>query len=70
MEKTGCCDPSPNPSDLFTGRCFNAIPCLSDPVKRSTWCLRLGLVTLHMILVGFMFVFVEEFRQNSKEHPW
>ncbi|MFS7948614.1 putative protein S-acyltransferase [Helianthus anomalus] len=70
MEKTGCCDPSPNPSDLFTGRCFNAIPCLSDPVKRSTWCLRLGLVTLHMILVGFIFVFVEEFRQNSKEHPW
>ncbi|KAI7755601.1 hypothetical protein M8C21_029307 [Ambrosia artemisiifolia] len=39
-------------------------------IKRSVFCLRLGLVTLHIILVGFLFIFVEEFRDNTKEQPW
>ncbi|PWA33895.1 Zinc finger, DHHC-type, palmitoyltransferase [Artemisia annua] len=63
----GCCRDT---SDRFYDRCSNVFPCLSDPVKRSTLCLRLGLVTLHLIYVGFLFVFDGEFRDTAKQQPW
>ncbi|KAL8231715.1 hypothetical protein R6Q57_001493 [Mikania cordata] len=69
MTMMGCCVPSRDTSDRFSDRCFNVFPCLSDPVRRSTLCLRLALVMLHLIYVGFIFIFGEEFREKSKEQP-
>ncbi|KAL6011843.1 hypothetical protein ACLOJK_002309 [Asimina triloba] len=32
-------------------RCFQRFPCLADPVRRSSWVLKLALVALHLIFV-------------------
>ncbi|GKA20097.1 protein S-acyltransferase 10 [Tanacetum coccineum] len=69
MTIMGCCVPSRDTSDRFYDRCFNVFPCLSDPVRRSTLCLRLALVILHLIYVGFLFVFDVEFVAKAKQQP-
>ncbi|KAI7745916.1 hypothetical protein M8C21_005544 [Ambrosia artemisiifolia] len=69
MTMMGCCVPSRDTSDRFSDRCSTLFPCLSDPVRRSTLCLRLALVMLHLIFVGFIFIFDQDFRERSKDQP-
>ncbi|CAH1421645.1 unnamed protein product [Lactuca virosa] len=70
MTIMGCCVLSRDTSDRFSDRCFNIFPCLSDPVRRSTLCMKLALVMLHVIFVGFLFILDEDLIEKSKQQPW
>ncbi|XP_055803289.1 protein S-acyltransferase 10-like isoform X2 [Solanum dulcamara] len=56
--------------DRFSDRCLHLFPCLSDPARRSTFCLRIALVMLHLIYVGVLFVFDKDLIHKTKEEPW
>ncbi|CAH8322953.1 unnamed protein product [Eruca vesicaria subsp. sativa] len=45
-------------------------PCLSDPVRRSSLFLKLALVALHFVFIGFLLVCDAEFIEKTKLHPW
>lgn len=70
MTIMGCCVLSRDTSDRFSDRCINIFPCLSDPARRSTLCMKLALVMLHIIFVGFLFIVDDDLLQKSKEQPW
>ncbi|XP_060191330.1 protein S-acyltransferase 10 isoform X2 [Lycium barbarum] len=57
-------------SDRFSDRCLHFLPCLSDPARRSTFCLRIALVMLHLIYVGALFVFDKDLIHKTKQDPW
>ncbi|KAI3519127.1 hypothetical protein L1887_08153 [Cichorium endivia] len=61
---------SEDPPDRFFDRCFNCFPCLSDPAKRSTLCMQLMLVMVHLVFIGFLFIFDSEFKETLREKPW
>ncbi|KAG2239276.1 hypothetical protein Bca52824_090136 [Brassica carinata] len=46
------------------------LPCLSDPVRRSSLFLKLALVALHLFFIGFLLVFDAEFIDKTNLHPW
>ncbi|XP_033510498.1 protein S-acyltransferase 10-like [Nicotiana tomentosiformis] len=56
--------------DRFSDRCLHFFPCLSDPARRSTFCLRIALVILHLIYVAVIFVFGEDLIHKTKQEPW
>ncbi|KFK34383.1 hypothetical protein AALP_AA5G138200 [Arabis alpina] len=66
----GVCCPFLRPWDQARDRFLLNIPCLSDPVRRSSLLLKLALVALHLIFVGFLFFFDEEFIVKTKRDPW
>lgn len=45
-------------------------PCLSNPDRRSSFCLKLVLVMLHLTYVGILFGFDKELIQKTKQSPW
>ncbi|KAL3376150.1 hypothetical protein AABB24_002874 [Solanum stoloniferum] len=45
-------------------------PCLSNPDRRSSFCLKLVLVMLHLTYVGILFGFDKELIQKTKQGPW
>ncbi|KAG5620876.1 hypothetical protein H5410_006094 [Solanum commersonii] len=45
-------------------------PCLSNPDRRSSFCLKLVLVMLHLTYVGILFGFDKELIQKTKLGPW
>ncbi|KAL7255598.1 hypothetical protein ACSBR1_009688 [Camellia fascicularis] len=51
-------------------RCFHFFPCLSDPARRSSLCLKLALVLLHLIYVGILFIFDKDLTDKTKREPW
>lgn len=64
-----CC-PFRDTSDRFSDRCYNWFPCLSDPARRSTLRLQLTLVMVHLVFIGFIFIFDSEFIERLKRQPW
>ncbi|KAL2504407.1 Protein S-acyltransferase 10 [Abeliophyllum distichum] len=56
--------------DRATDRCFRFFPCLSDPARRSTLCLKVALVTLHLIFPGVLFAFDKDLIDRTREDPW
>ncbi|XP_070024089.1 protein S-acyltransferase 10-like isoform X2 [Nicotiana sylvestris] len=56
--------------DRFSDRCLRFFPCLSDPARRSTFCLRIALVMLHLIYVGVLFIFDKDLIHKTKQQPW
>ncbi|VVB05341.1 unnamed protein product [Arabis nemorensis] len=66
----GVCCPFLRPWDRARDRFLLNIPCLSDPVRRSSLLLKLALVALHLVFVGFLFFFDEEFIEKTKRDPW
>ncbi|CAL5366103.1 unnamed protein product [Camellia sinensis] len=50
-------------------RCFHFFPCLSDPARRSSLCLKLALVLLHLIYVGILFIFDKDLTDKTKREP-
>ncbi|CAH9143135.1 unnamed protein product [Cuscuta epithymum] len=56
--------------DRFSDRCTRFVPCLSDPARRSTFCLQLILVLLHVVYVGFILVFNRELLETTRVEPW
>ncbi|KAL4577745.1 hypothetical protein LXL04_013858 [Taraxacum kok-saghyz] len=61
---------SEDPSDRLSDRCCNLSPSLSDPAKRSTLCMQLMLVMLHLVYIGFLLIFDSEFMDSLKRHHW
>lgn len=51
-------------------RCFQIFPCLVDPVQRSTLCLKLALVVIHLVYVGVIFLFDGDLIEKTKKEPW
>ncbi|XP_059648049.1 protein S-acyltransferase 10-like isoform X2 [Cornus florida] len=50
-------------------RFFYFFPCLSDPARRNSLCLKLALVTVHLIYVGILFLFGDLIEKTTRE-PW
>uniref|UniRef100_A0A0D3A8C6 Uncharacterized protein n=1 Tax=Brassica oleracea var. oleracea TaxID=109376 RepID=A0A0D3A8C6_BRAOL len=53
------------------------LPCLSDPVRsskfevrRSSLFLKLALVALHLVFIGFLLVCDAQFVEKTRLHPW
>ncbi|CAN7110506.1 unnamed protein product [Brassica rapa subsp. narinosa] len=46
------------------------LPCLSDPVGRSSLFLKLALVALHLVFIGFLLVCDAQFIEKTRLHPW
>ncbi|XP_057543596.1 protein S-acyltransferase 10-like isoform X1 [Amaranthus tricolor] len=57
--------------DRISDRCLSSFPCLHDPVRRSSLCLKIALVMIHLIYVTILF-FVDrhDLIQTAKRHPW
>lgn len=59
--------PFPNqPMDL----CFRISPCLADPARRSSSCLKLLLLVVHLIYAGVLFLFDGDLIEKTKKEPW
>ncbi|CAA2989497.1 Protein S-acyltransferase 10 [Olea europaea subsp. europaea] len=56
--------------DRVADRCFRFFPCLSDPARRSTLCLKVALVTLHLIFPGVLFALDRDLIVRTRENPW
>ncbi|XP_027914238.1 protein S-acyltransferase 10 isoform X2 [Vigna unguiculata] len=50
-------------------RCFRTFPCLADPGRRSSLCLKLALVTIHIIYAGVLFLFDGDLIESTKTEP-
>ncbi|KAL1199756.1 Protein S-acyltransferase 10 [Cardamine amara subsp. amara] len=66
----GVCCPILQPWDRARDQFLINLPCLSDPVRRSSLLLKLALVVLHLTFVGFLFLFDTEFVEKTKRDPW
>uniref|UniRef100_A0A1J3FB25 S-acyltransferase n=1 Tax=Noccaea caerulescens TaxID=107243 RepID=A0A1J3FB25_NOCCA len=66
----GVCCPILRPWDRTQDRFLVNLPCLSDPVRRSSLLLKLALVVLHLVYIGFLFLFDAEFIEKAKRDPW
>ncbi|XP_059641310.1 protein S-acyltransferase 10-like [Cornus florida] len=62
----GSCRPFRDTCDRF----FHFFPCLSDPARRSSLCLKFALVMLHLIFTGVLFLFDEDLIDKTKSEPW
>ncbi|OMO55732.1 Zinc finger, DHHC-type, palmitoyltransferase [Corchorus capsularis] len=56
--------------DRALDRCFHCFPCLADPARRSSLCLKVALVTLHLLYVGILFLFYSDLIEKTKKEPW
>ncbi|XP_019172301.1 PREDICTED: protein S-acyltransferase 10-like isoform X3 [Ipomoea nil] len=54
----------------FSDRCVRFMPCLSDPARRSTLCLKIVLLTLHVVYAGVLFGLDSELIENARQVPW
>ncbi|KAG7560456.1 Palmitoyltransferase DHHC domain [Arabidopsis thaliana x Arabidopsis arenosa] len=66
----GVCCPFLQPWDRARNQFLINLPCLSDPVRRSSLLLKLALVVLHLVFIGFLFLFDAEFIEKTKRDPW
>ncbi|KAK3018054.1 hypothetical protein RJ639_005179 [Escallonia herrerae] len=56
--------------DRASDRCLRCFPCLSDPGRRSSLCLKLALVVLHLVYAGILFIFDRDLIEKTKQEPW
>ncbi|GAB4847599.1 hypothetical protein Ancab_026661 [Ancistrocladus abbreviatus] len=56
--------------DRISDRCCRWFPCLSDPVRRSSLCLKVLLVAIHLIYVGVLVLIDKDFIVKAKKEPW
>ncbi|KAL9328262.1 hypothetical protein ACSQ67_003265 [Phaseolus vulgaris] len=70
MTIASMCSPTRSPWDQPMDRCFRIFPCLADPGRRSSLCLKLALVTIHLIYAGVLFLFDGDLIENTKKEPW
>ncbi|KAG4988060.1 hypothetical protein JHK84_030629 [Glycine max] len=64
------CRPVRSPWEEPMDRCFRFFPCLADPGRRSSLCLKLCLVTIHLIYAGVLFLFDGDLIERTKKEPW
>ncbi|KAK8472101.1 hypothetical protein PHAVU_002G112900 [Phaseolus vulgaris] len=70
MTIASMCSPTRSPWDQPMDRCFRIFPCLADPGRRSSLCLKLALVTIHLIYAGVLFLFDGDLIENTKKEPY
>ncbi|KAE9612919.1 putative protein S-acyltransferase [Lupinus albus] len=58
---------SPDPT---MDRCFRFFPCIADPGRRSSLCLKLALVTIHVVYLVILFLFDGDLIEKTKKEPW
>ncbi|KAK4754068.1 hypothetical protein SAY87_002172 [Trapa incisa] len=51
-------------------RCYRYFPCLADPARRSSLCLRLVLVIMHLVYAGILFLFDKDLIEKTRREPW
>ncbi|XP_031388073.1 protein S-acyltransferase 10-like isoform X2 [Punica granatum] len=51
-------------------RCYRYFPCLADPARRSSLCLKVALVILHLVYVGVLFLFDKDLIDKTRKDPW
>ncbi|MQM15252.1 hypothetical protein Taro_048194, partial [Colocasia esculenta] len=56
--------------ERFSEGCYVSFPCLADPARRSSLCLKAALLFLHVIIVGFLFVFYRDLTHSTQKMPW
>ncbi|XP_021747755.1 protein S-acyltransferase 10-like [Chenopodium quinoa] len=57
--------------DQLSDRCLNWFPCLSDPGRRSSICLKVALVMIHLIYLGVLLIAdSNNLIQTAKINPW
>ncbi|KAL8168381.1 hypothetical protein V2J09_009880 [Rumex salicifolius] len=64
--------------DRLFDRCFRLFPCLSNPemlplfvaARRSSLCLKVALVILHLIYAGALFLIDRDLIDTTKKQPW
>lgn len=66
----GLCGPFRDVWDRNSDRCLHFFPCLSDPARRSTLCLKVALVMLHVVYVGILFLFDRDLIEKARKEPW
>nr|GMC57460.1 protein S-acyltransferase 10-like [Ipomoea batatas]GMC59830.1 protein S-acyltransferase 10-like [Ipomoea batatas]GMC62587.1 protein S-acyltransferase 10-like [Ipomoea batatas]GMC65879.1 protein S-acyltransferase 10-like [Ipomoea batatas]GMC67703.1 protein S-acyltransferase 10-like [Ipomoea batatas] len=54
----------------LSDRCLRFMPCLSDPVRRTTVCLRIVLMMLHVVFAGVLFALDAELIEKARQVPW
>ncbi|KAK7406883.1 hypothetical protein VNO78_08518 [Psophocarpus tetragonolobus] len=69
MTIASICRPSRSPWDQPMDRFFRIFPCLADPGRRSSLCLKLALVAIHLIYAGVLFLFDGDLIENTKKEP-
>ncbi|XP_027360768.1 protein S-acyltransferase 10 isoform X2 [Abrus precatorius] len=70
MTIVSICRPVHSPWDQPMDRCFRIFPCLADPARRSSLCLKLALVTIHLAYAGVLFLFDGDLIEKTKKEPW
>ena len=55
--------------DHQSGLCYRFFPCLSDPTRRTTFCMKLALVMIHLIYAGFISLVDDDLIENAKKEP-
>ncbi|KAG1359476.1 protein S-acyltransferase 10 [Cocos nucifera] len=50
--------------------CLARFPCLSDPAWRSSMCLKVVLVMLHVCIVGVLFLLDTDLIRRTRQDPW
>ncbi|XP_061346044.1 protein S-acyltransferase 10 [Gastrolobium bilobum] len=70
MKIVDICSPLRFPWDRPMDRCFRIFPCLADPGRRSSLCLKFALVTIHLVYAGVLFLFDGDLIEKTKKEPW
>ncbi|KAA8547563.1 hypothetical protein F0562_003992 [Nyssa sinensis] len=70
MTTVGFCRPFRDTWDRARDRCYRFFPCLSDPARRSSLCLKVALVMLHLVFAGVLFLFDRDLIEKTRREPW
>ncbi|KAL1354312.1 hypothetical protein AAHE18_05G033000 [Arachis hypogaea] len=69
MTIVGICRPMRSPWDQPMDRCLRFFPCLIDPARRSAMCVKLVLVTVHLVYIGVLFLIDGDLIEKTKKEP-
>ncbi|KAL8151679.1 hypothetical protein V2J09_021487 [Rumex salicifolius] len=56
--------------DRFCDQCIRFFPCLANPARRSSLCVKVVLLIVHLTYVGFLFIIDKNLIRNTLRHPW
>uniref|UniRef100_A0A1D1YTG7 S-acyltransferase n=1 Tax=Anthurium amnicola TaxID=1678845 RepID=A0A1D1YTG7_9ARAE len=70
MEMLADRSPFRDACERFSERCTILFPCLSDPVRRSSLFLKVALLLLHAVIVGFLFLGSGDLIHDTRKNPW
>uniref|UniRef100_A0A5B7A173 S-acyltransferase n=1 Tax=Davidia involucrata TaxID=16924 RepID=A0A5B7A173_DAVIN len=70
MTMVDLCRPFRYTWNRASDRCYHFFPCLSDPARRSSLCLKVAMVMLHLIYAGILFLFDRDLIEKTRREPW